>query len=56
MSTGTIFRLVAAGILALCCIVMYHLQILEKEKYLTRMFGAGHTDYMNKTRRYLGMR
>jgi protein-S-isoprenylcysteine O-methyltransferase Ste14 len=61
------FDLVYAGLLAMCfnpvlaafslwSVVMLHLQILQEEKYLARMFGAEYTDYMNKTRRYLGMR
>jgi protein-S-isoprenylcysteine O-methyltransferase Ste14 len=40
--------------LTLCGIVMYHLQILREEKFLTATFGTQYTDYMNKTRRYLG--
>ncbi len=44
----------ALAALTLACVVMYHLQILREEKFLTSAFGKPYTDYMNKTRRYFG--
>ncbi|MDR2890849.1 MAG: isoprenylcysteine carboxylmethyltransferase family protein [Alistipes sp.] len=36
--------------------IVYHLQILQEERFLTATFGAPYTEYMARTRRYLGRR
>ena len=41
-------------IFACVSILMFHLQILEEEKFLPIAFGNEYLDYMNKTNRYLG--
>ncbi|MBK1811950.1 isoprenylcysteine carboxylmethyltransferase family protein [Clostridium sp. YIM B02505] len=35
-------------------ILIFHLQILEEEKFLPTIFGKEYLDYKNTTRRYLG--
>jgi protein-S-isoprenylcysteine O-methyltransferase Ste14 len=59
------FDLVYVGVLAICfnpilatfslwSMIMLHLQIREEEKFLTGVFGEPYTNYMNRTRRYIG--
>lgn len=40
--------------LTVCCIVMYHLQIVQEEKFLKTAFGEPYIEYMGRVRRYLG--
>lgn len=37
-------------------VIMFHLQILEEEKYLPSVFGQDYLDYKKKTMRYIGVR
>jgi protein-S-isoprenylcysteine O-methyltransferase Ste14 len=37
-----------------CCVVLFHLQILEEEKYLPSIFGEDYLMYKKKTGRYFG--
>lgn len=39
-------------ILAAIGLIVFHLQILEEEKFLTATFGAAYLDYKNKVNRY----
>jgi protein-S-isoprenylcysteine O-methyltransferase Ste14 len=39
--------------LSLAGIVVFHLQILQEERYMQGTFGAEYVDYARKTRRYL---
>jgi protein-S-isoprenylcysteine O-methyltransferase Ste14 len=40
--------------LTVLSIVFYHLQILQEEKFLRSVFGTPYSEYMARTRRYLG--
>jgi protein-S-isoprenylcysteine O-methyltransferase Ste14 len=39
--------------LTLAGVVVFHLQILEEERFMHSVFGAGYAEYAAKTRRYL---
>ena len=39
--------------LTLAGVVVFHLQILEEERFMRSVFGAGYAEYAAKTRRYL---
>jgi protein-S-isoprenylcysteine O-methyltransferase Ste14 len=42
--------------LSVAAVVLFHLQILEEEKYLKETFGEEYLNYAKKTMRYLGIR
>lgn len=42
-------------IITFVTIVVFHLQIIEEEKYLTDVFGQQYEEYKNNVHRYLGM-
>lgn len=55
---GILFMYFNWGLL-ICTIfamVMLHLQILQEETYLSKVFGETYLEYKNKVRRYLGRR
>lgn len=49
LALGNAVLFAAAG----AVIIMIHLQILEEEKHLAKMFGAPYLDYQKNVRRYL---
>jgi protein-S-isoprenylcysteine O-methyltransferase Ste14 len=40
----------------LACIILFHVQILEEERFCAEAFGLGYTDYKAKVMRYFGRR
>ncbi len=43
-------------IITACALILFHLQILMEEGYLTGAFGEEYIEYKKKTRRYFGSR
>ncbi len=54
MYTGITFMFPNALTIAVtvACIVLFHLQILREEKYMTEIFGTGYEKYRKRTLRY----
>ena len=51
--TAMVFPGIAALLSAGISVTLFHLQILEEEKYLTRKFGSEYEEYKKNTPRYL---
>lgn len=56
LSSCLLFPSLPMVLCALFAAVMLHLQILQEEKHLLRVFGAAYREYRQKVGRYLGRR